>query len=180
MEVAGLLQTAARFPRTLLCPVAACPFTGHVLFTSLEALSLKRGQEPSGWSEAAEGSGLCGGQGLGGLYGLRVWGFFAHGFNALFLSAPPFVEFASSPREKCQVSPGGLSALLRGAPAVVEQWAGMGSCCWRNPLKPLGCCCCGNTPLSGPGSGAAAERHLTNTLVVISEGLAYGSSEAFP
>lgn len=111
------------------------------------------------------------------------WGFGAFlltGSMLCFSSAPPFVEFASSPREKCQVSPGGPSALLCGAPVVVEQWAGLGSCCWRNPLKPLGHCCCGNTPVSRPGSGAAAERHLTNTLVVISEGLAYGSSEAFP
>lgn len=41
------LQPGAKFARTLLCPVVACPFTGHVLFTSLEALSLKGGQKPS-------------------------------------------------------------------------------------------------------------------------------------
>lgn len=133
----GSLQTGARFPGTFLCPVAACPFTGHVLFKSLEASSLKRGQKPLVWSEAAGGSGLHGGWGPGGLYGWGIWGFFAHRLDASFLSAAPLVEFASSPREKCQVSPGGSSSLLGGAPVVVEQWAGKGGCCQRNPPKQL-------------------------------------------
>ena len=173
------MQTGARFPRTLLCPVAACPFTGHVLFTSLEALSLKRGQEPLARSEAAGGLGLRSGRGPGGLYGLGVWGFFARQFDGSFLSAAPLVEFAWSPREKCEVSPGGRSAPLRGAPVVRSNWLGWGAAAGEIPRSSWGIAFVGIPPCLVLVWEAAAKRRLTNTLAVISEGLAYGGSKAF-
>lgn len=51
------------------------------------------------------------------------WVFFAHQFDASLLSAAQLVGCASSPREKC---PCGSSSLPRGAPVVVERWAGLG------------------------------------------------------
>lgn len=98
-----------------------------VLFKSLEALSLKRGQEPLVWPEAVGGSGLRSGQGPGGLYGWGIWGYFAHRFHASFLSAALLVEFASSPRKKSQVSQGVSSSLLRGVPVVVGDGLGWGA-----------------------------------------------------
>lgn len=106
-EVAGL-QMGARFPRTSRYPVAAHPFAGHVLFKSLEASSLKRGQERSVCSEAAGGWGLCGGRGPGGHYSLGFFcSLFWDRFGASFLNAALLVEFALSSREKCQASLGG-------------------------------------------------------------------------
>jgi len=108
---------------------------------------------------------------------------FRYWFDAWFLGAAPLVGFTLSPREKYQASPGGRRRRWELVPAALCPCSGGGAMGWGggaaagvNPPKQL----LWGHPRVPSCFGSRRRTPLYEHSAVVSKGLTYGGSKAFP